>query len=128
MNAGWLLPSYSDEDFGTDQWRRRMLFEHIQTHIREQQRARFLGQLFLMGALIASGAMLYWACQALGFDVAINPRELDRWTTVAIAALGIAALGLAIILWDARLRLGRAELRLLQRDLDRALSLDQTEQ
>ncbi len=119
MNKLWLPAILADPDFGTERWRRRFLHDHIEAEIHNQQRRRFIGQAFLVAALIAVGAVLYWAATALGLDVANDPADTRTGTIVATATIGIAILALAIFLWDARLKLDKSKLDLLRRDLER---------
>lgn len=119
MNQPWMHSELTAPDFGTDQWRQRLVLEHLKVGIRQQQRARFLGQLFLVAALIAIGAILFWAAQSLGLDLQVQPGAMRTGTIIATALLAVAGLVMAIFLWDSRLRLERHKLELLKRDLDR---------
>jgi uncharacterized membrane protein (DUF485 family) len=119
MNKPWLPAILADPDFGTKEWRRRVLYEHAKAQVREQRRNRFIGQLVFIASLVAIGAILYWAAASLGLDVQPDAAAVRTGTVIVTATIGIALLVLAIFLWDARLQLDRSKIELMQRELER---------
>jgi hypothetical protein len=119
MNKPSFSIALTDPDFGTDQWRRRVIHEQMEVELRQHQRTRFVGQIVFVLALMGAGAILYWAAAALGFDVDPDPRDMHVGSVIATAGLAIGVLALAVVLWDARLRLDRSKIELMRRDLDR---------
>lgn len=119
MNKPWLSTALDDPDFGTDEWRRRVLHQQVEVELRQHQRSRFIGQMVFVLALVGAGAVLYWAAASLGLDVDPEPRATRNGMIIATALLAIGGLALSVILWDARLRLDRSKIELMRRELDR---------